>query len=106
MTRDRSHVPLTEAGLGRRKEPRVTANRAGWIALKMGSPLQVCFVWNVSDHGVKLTVDNAADLPDTFYLYLSTHFHSRHHCRVMWRSGNQVGVELLSHLPDKGKGEA
>jgi hypothetical protein len=99
-------IPLTDAGLGRRKEPRTTANRAGWIALKMGSPLQVCYVWNGSDHGAKLTVDNAADLPDTFYLYLSTHLYSRRHCQVVWRSGNQVGVEFLSHLPDKGRRRA
>jgi hypothetical protein len=106
MTPNQSHVALTEAGLGRRKEPRMTVNRAGWIALKAGSQLQLCFVWNESDHGVKLTVDNPADLPDTFYLYFSTHFGSRRHCRVTWRSGNQVGVEFLSHLPDEGKGGA
>jgi hypothetical protein len=95
MTRNQSTYPSTEAGLGRRKEPRRTANRAGWIALKQGAQLQGCFVWNESDHGAKLTVDNPADLPDTFYLYFSTHFGSRRYCRVAWRSGNQVGVEFL-----------
>jgi hypothetical protein len=52
-------------------------------------------VWDDSLHGAKLTVDNPADLPDTFYLYFSTRFDSRRHCRVAWRSGNQVGVEFL-----------
>jgi hypothetical protein len=96
MALERSPDPSTEAGLGLRKELRTRANRAGWIAVKKGAQLQGCFVWDESDHGAKLTVDNPADLPDTFYLYFSTHFGSRRHCRVAWRSGNQVGVEFLS----------
>ena len=96
MAHQQSPDPSTEAGLGLRKEPRTRANRAGWIAVKKGAQLQGCFVWDESDHGAKLTVDNPADLPDTFYLYFSTHFGSRRHCRVAWRSGNQVGVEFLS----------
>ena len=95
MTRDQSPDPSTTAGAELRKETRVTAKRAGWIALKKGAQLQSCFVWDDLLHGAKLTVDNPADLPDTFYLYFSTRFDSRRHCRVAWRSGNQVGVEFL-----------
>jgi hypothetical protein len=95
MTPNQFPDSSTEADLGLRKEPRMRANRAGWIALKKGAQLQGCFVWDESDNGAKLTVDNPADLPDTFYLYFSTHFGSRRHCRVAWRSGNQVGVEFL-----------
>ena len=95
MTPKQAPDSSTEAELGLRKEPRMRANRAGWIALKKGAQLQGCFVWDESDGGAKLTVDNPAELPDTFYLYFSTHFGSRRHCRVAWRSGNQVGVEFL-----------
>jgi hypothetical protein len=95
MTPKQSPDSSAEAGLGLRKEPRVRANRAGWIALKKGAQLRSCFVWDESDHGAKLTVDDPAELPDTFYLYFSTHFGSRRHCRVAWRLGNQVGVSFL-----------
>ena len=95
MTRDQCPDPLTTAGFELRKEPRMGANRAGWIAVKKGAQLQACFVWDEFIHGAKLTVDNPTDLPDTFYLYFSTRFDSRRHCRVAWRSGNQVGVEFL-----------
>jgi hypothetical protein len=96
MNRNPSPDPLAETGLELRKDPRMKANRAGWIALKRGGQLQGCFVWDRSDRGAKLTVDSPAALPDTFYLYFSTLFDSRKHCRVAWRSGNQVGVEFLS----------
>ena len=95
MVRDQSSGPDDEPGSELRKEPRKKADRAGWIALRKGAQLQGCFVWDESDRGAKLTIDNPSDLPDTFYLYFSTHFESRRHCRVAWRSGNQVGVEFL-----------
>lgn len=96
MTGHQSPDFSAEAGSELRKDPRITANRLGWIALKKGAQLQGCFVWDESIRGAKLTVDCPAALPDTFYLYFSTRFDSRRHCRVAWRSGNQVGVEFLS----------
>jgi hypothetical protein len=96
MTSNQSPDPSAEAGSELRRDPRIKANRAGWIAVKKGGQLQGCFVWDESIRGAKLTVDSPAALPDTFYLYFSTRFDSRRHCRVAWRSGNQVGVEFLS----------
>jgi hypothetical protein len=52
-------------------------------------------VGDESDNGAQLFVDDAATLPDTFYLYFSAHFGWRRHCRLVWRQGDKIGVEFL-----------
>jgi len=43
-----------------------------------------------------LVVDAPDTVPDEFYIYMSLEFTSRRHCRVVWRSSKEIGVEFVS----------
>ena len=50
-----------------------------------------CKVLDISHGGARLMVQGASVLPDTFVMCMAT---SKRHARVMWRSGQEVGVEF------------
>ncbi len=50
-----------------------------------------CKVLDISHGGAKLMIQGASILPDTFVMCMAT---SKRHARVMWRSGQEVGVEF------------
>ena len=53
-------------------------------------------VWDESKTGARLVVNAMDAFPDTFHIYMSMDFTSRRHCRVVWRSNNQIGVQFLT----------
>ena len=87
--------PNSKVVAEQRKEARMVAGRNGWIAFRKGARLRECFVGNEGDNGAQLTIDGAVNLPDVFYLYFSSYFMWRRYCRVVWRSGDKVGVVFL-----------
>ncbi len=50
-----------------------------------------CKVLDISHGGARLMVQGASVLPDTFVMCMAT---SKRHAKVMWRSGQEVGVEF------------
>jgi hypothetical protein len=50
-----------------------------------------CKVLDISHGGARLMVQGASVLPDAFVMCMGT---SKRHARVMWRSGQEVGVEF------------
>jgi hypothetical protein len=44
---------------------------------------------------MRLVVDAPDEIPDTLYVYPTLDSSSRRHCRVIWRTGRQIGVEFL-----------
>jgi len=52
-------------------------------------------VWDESDTGMRLLVNAPDEIPDTFYVYPTLDSSSRRHCRVIWRTERQIGVEFL-----------
>ncbi len=50
-----------------------------------------CRVLDISHEGARLSVQDHAILPDTFHMRMGS---SRHAAKVMWRSGQQIGVEF------------
>jgi hypothetical protein len=50
-----------------------------------------CKVLDISHGGARLMVQGASVLPDSFVICMAT---SKRHARVMWRSGQEVGVEF------------
>jgi hypothetical protein len=65
------------------------------VPIGVGTPRQIT-VWDESNTGGQLLVDEHGTIPETFYIYMSLDFTSRRHCRVVWRSNEQIGVEFLS----------
>jgi hypothetical protein len=78
-----------------RVDARATVRRCGWISRTKGEQLRECVVWDESKSGARLVVDEPAEIPDDFYLYMSLESTSRRHCRTAWRSDKQIGVEFL-----------
>ena len=50
-----------------------------------------CKVLDISHGGARLMVQGTSILPDAFVMCMAT---SKRHARVMWRSGQEVGVEF------------
>ncbi|MEX0752984.1 MAG: PilZ domain-containing protein [Xanthobacteraceae bacterium] len=78
------------------KEKRKSIRRAmrytAWIGFDEGSPLRGCMVFDISETGARLELDNPWDVPDVFNLLLSGRGGVYRQCRTMWREGNQIGV--------------
>ena len=79
----------------KRATARTNVRRAGWTARNKGEQLRECVVWDESATGARLVVDNPAEFPERFYIYLALDFRSRRHCRVVWRSDRELGVQYV-----------
>ena len=79
-----------------RQTPRHRENRPAWIDVDNGSPLLNCTLWDVSEAGVRITIDSPASVPYEFFLVLSKDGKVRRRCRVIWRSDEQIGACYLS----------
>jgi hypothetical protein len=91
-----SDASNTQAPKDGRTDPRVTVRRCGWFVRQKGEQLRECVVWDESKTGARLMVDAPDTIPDAFYIYMSLEFTSRRHCRVVWRSSKEIGVEFLN----------
>jgi hypothetical protein len=78
----------------KRRADRKRVRRGGKIILANLMSTFECKMRNVSDTGALLLVNNAADIPDTFYVAIDFQ-PGRRPCRVAWRKMNQLGVEFL-----------
>jgi hypothetical protein len=74
-----------------RATSRTTVRRIGWLSRIKGEQ-----VWDESDTGMRLVVSRPEEIPDTFYVYTQLDSASRRHCRIVWRTDQQIGVEFLA----------
>lgn len=79
-----------------RQSPRHRENRAAWIEVNNGDAPLDCILWDVSEAGVRITIDTPRSVPQEFFLVLSKDGKVRRRCRVVWRSAEQVGACFLS----------
>ena len=97
--------------VNRRKKPRKSVNRLNVIARDPdGAIIASCLVRDVSERGVRLGVKAAEVLPDQFILQLTRNGRVLRRCRVVWRRGEEVGVEYIfgeQAIPQahRGKGQ-
>lgn len=89
-------MPSSDSYIKQRQSPRKRENRAAWIDANNGSPLLDCTVWDVSEEGVRITIDVPRSVPQEFFLVLSKDGKLRRRCRVIWRSAEQVGACYLT----------
>lgn len=76
-----------------RKAKRKPVHYPAWIELGE-QDLCECQLSDVSDGGARLLVPSADTVPDSFTLRLSSLGNSKRNCRVVWRSGTEVGIEV------------
>jgi hypothetical protein len=79
-----------------RQATRHRENRQGWVDVDDGSPPRACNLWDVSETGVRITIESPTGVPGEFFLILSKDGKDRRQCRVAWRSGGQIGARFLS----------
>ena len=84
----------------KRKYARRAITYPGQIDLGGGQPMRACTLHDVSDQGALIALAQIQDLPDEFILVLGYHGTARRHCRVVWRSNQQIGVEFVREIPD------
>ena len=81
----------------KRKAPRRQLRYTAWISLGL-KKLQGCVVADISDIGARLQVENAKTVPDHFVLLLSASGKPKRKCRVIWRKGEEIGLEFEKPL--------
>jgi hypothetical protein len=79
-----------------RQSPRHRENRPARIEVNNGSAPLDCILWDVSEAGVRITIDTPRSVPQEFDLVLSKDGKVRRRCRVVWRSAEQLGACFLS----------
>ena len=79
-----------------RATSRTTVRRIGWLSRIKGEQVRECTVWDESDSGMRLVVSRPDEIPDAFYVYTRLDSASRRHCRVVWRTDREIGVEFLA----------
>jgi PilZ domain len=79
-----------------RQAPRRRENRRAWVESPDGARRLECRLWDISDDGVRFTIDAPSGVPYEFFLVLSKDGKERRQCRVMWRSDEQVGARFVA----------
>lgn len=77
----------------KRKATRRGMHYSAWIALEQDQLLG-CAMSDISETGARVDVEDAEKIPDHFILLLSRAGTPKRKCSVVWRNGNQIGVEF------------
>ena len=78
-----------------RKDHRKQLKYPARVDLRDGSPPRPCLLRDISSAGARLFIDAADEVPDHFLLLLTKGDGAARDCRVVWRDGNQIGLEFL-----------
>ena len=57
----------------------------------------VCVLWDISEGGARLSVTDTTTVPNEFLLVLERDAPRGTSCRVVWRQGDQIGLEFIDH---------
>lgn len=69
---------------------RIDADGASWA----------CQVSDISESGVRLSVQSGEDIPAEFMLLLSARGTVQRRCRIAWRTADELGAEFTARQPD------
>lgn len=78
----------------KRSELRRSVNLPACVVSSTEPRLRRCVVVDMSEHGAKLELENAEDLPEHFTVLLSRRAALKRNCVLMWRSPTCVGVRF------------
>jgi hypothetical protein len=78
-----------------RKNHRKLLKYPARVDLRDGSPLLRCLIRDISASGARVIVEDPERLPDHFHLLLTKAASAARECQVVWREGNQFGVEFI-----------
>jgi hypothetical protein len=78
-----------------RKNHRKPLKYPARIDLRDGSPPLRCLIRDISASGARVIAEEPDRLPDHFHLLLTKEASAARECQVVWREGNQFGVEFI-----------
>jgi CheY-like chemotaxis protein len=79
-----------------RRRPRLQLQCTAWILVdKRVAPIK-CTIADVSALGTRIVLQGEQDLPDHFILLIAENGGARRNCRLVWRTGSNVGIEFIS----------
>lgn len=80
--------------LTKKREPRKSVQRSGWITLEGGFAARPCQVLDLSASGAKIVVDDPTSLTAQLRLGFSRDGRAGRPCGVVWRRGKTLGVKF------------
>jgi CheY-like chemotaxis protein len=102
-------VPET-AGADRVRNPSELRRKArrqlqctAWILLDKQIPPTKCTIADLSSLGTCVVLQSEQDLPNDFILLLTENGRAWFNCRLVWRTGLNVGIEFTSGLIESGE---
>jgi hypothetical protein len=81
----------------KRKSRRRPLRHSAWLAFGPNDS-HGCKLFDVSEVGARIEVEDATPIPDQFMLLLSSNGAAHRACQVVWRNSNQLGVKFVKHL--------
>jgi hypothetical protein len=78
----------------KRKAPRKFLKYPARIESGDGTVLGECLLADISQSGARLKIKSEGTLPNRFTLLLGSPSGARRQCRVVWRRGDEIGVEF------------
>ncbi len=85
----------TKRVVEQRQSPRQRVQSPARIDVGDGRQMRDCMLWDVSEAGVRITIDAPAEVPAEFSLLLSNDDSDRRRCQIIWRSDQQIGARYL-----------
>ncbi len=83
----------------RRRASRRRVLKGARIIFRDGYSVINCIVRDQSEVGARLKVDTVVGIPDTFRLQIMQA--PPRDCRVVWKTGSEIGVEFVARLEAK-----
>ena len=89
-----SDLLFQNLGWGRRRSLRRHFGYPAQIHFGEGAPSHACVIIDMSETGAQLEIPSEAELPPEFWLLVGGNANVRRQCRIVWRSGNRMGVRF------------
>jgi CheY-like chemotaxis protein len=84
-----------------RRKPRRRFQSAAWILIDKELPSIKCTIADLSELGTRVVLQSEQDLPNHFFLLFTENGSARRGCRLVWRTGLNVGIEFTSGVGGK-----
>ena len=85
-----------------RRTSRQAVNSPAWLEIGNDARLRRCKLIDISANGARLIVEDVENTPDSFNLLLSRFGSPSYRCNVVWKQGDEMGVEFLDAAATDG----
>ena len=92
---DQEAIPKTQMVERRSEERRPGGNALVKLDPGSGRPPFTCFVWDISESGVRLKLSQKSELPAIVHIIIGD---VRKMARVVWRKADHVGLEFVAAI--------